>query len=48
MLGRIDKNVLSCLERIFSVKVVAGGGELSESVKKGKFITKIFFSDNAE
>ena len=23
-----------------------GGGGLSESVKKGKFVTKIFFSDN--
>ena len=26
----------------------AGGGGLSESVKKGKFVTKIFFSDNTE
>ena len=25
-----------------------GGGGLSESVKKGKFVTKIFFSDNTE
>ena len=25
-----------------------GGGGLSESVKKGKFMTKIFFSNNAE
>ena len=30
-----------------SVKGGRGGG-LSESVKKGKFMTKIFFSNNAE
>ena len=27
---------------------VKGEGSLSESVKKGKFMTKIFFSDNVE
>ena len=25
-----------------------GGGGLSESIKKGKFMTKIFFPDNVE
>ena len=32
--------------QILAVKGVAGG--LSESVKKAKFVTKIFFSDNVE
>ena len=28
--------------------VKAGVGDLSESIKKGKFVTKFFFSDNIE
>ena len=30
------------------ILAVKGLGGLSKSVKKGKFVTKIFFSDNAE
>ena len=28
--------------------VGGGGGDLNESVKKGKFVMKFFFSDNVE
>ena len=42
----IDKNFCHA-QRILAVKEVGVGG-LSESVKKGKFVTKIFFSDNVE
>ena len=42
------------LNRIWSLRWgwgeggTGGGGCLSESVKKGKFVKKIFFSDNVE
>ena len=50
----IDKKLLSRLGDIGGgggggVCVLGGGrGGLSESVKKGKSVTKIFFSDNVE
>ena len=43
--GSINKKLLSCLA---DFGCWGGGGGLSEYVKKGKFTTKIFFSDNAE
>ena len=48
-LGSIDKKICHA-QRILAVKGVEGGreGGLIESTKKGKFVTKIFFSDNAE
>ena len=43
-IGSIDEKLLSCLVDL----VVKGVGGLSESVKRRKFLTKIFFSDNVE
>ena len=34
------------LSRFWLLRGWEGGGGLSESVKKGKFVMKIFFSDN--
>ena len=42
----IDKKTFSCLADFGCSG--GGGGGLSEAVKKGKFVMKIFFSDNVE
>ena len=52
--GALTKNLRHAY-RILAIKGVGGGGgggggggDLSESIKKGKFVTKTFFSDNVE
>ena len=44
--GALTKNFYQAYH-ILAVKRV-GSEALSEAVKKGKFVTKIFFSDNVE
>ena len=43
--GSISKKLLSCLANFGSLR---GWGGLSDSVKKGTFVSRIFLSDNAE
>ena len=50
MLASINKKLLSCLGGFGCLRGSKGGdgGEVSESIKKGKFVMKIFFSYNVE
>ena len=43
--GALTKNFCQAWQ-ILAINEVGEGGGLSESVKKGKFVTKIFFSYN--
>ena len=43
-LGNMAKNFSSH----YQILAIKGIGSLGESVKKGKFVTKIFFSDNVK